>query len=350
MLKHISDDKKIKAAVPLTHIFRNKNILVTGAYGFVGNHLMANLPNSRVNLFAVMHDTDYRRQAHSFNDWHLRAKTIHADIRDYEQIERAISIAEPDYIFHLAAISQVTEANSVPRQAWETIVMGTVNLLEAARKLCPKAKIVIASSDKAYGGWGYIKSGLQEALPPIPGHPYDTSKAAADMAAQSYARHYGLSIAIARMANIFGPGDMNFKRLIPETIRSIIRGIDPRIRSNGKHIREYLNINDAVKGYFMLANSLKNGALIKDKSNAEIFNFGGEPCSVENLVTYILRLMKSRLEMQILNQANDETHEIAIDDRKATEILGWKRPTDMDMTNQLRHTIKWYKEYFHESG
>lgn len=348
MITYFSEDTKIKVHMPLTHIFINKNVLVTGAYGFVGNHLMDNLPNAGANLFALMHDEDYRRQGYAFCDWHSRVKTIQADIRNYEQLKRAISIAQPEYIFHLAAISQVTEANLVPRQTWETIVMGTVNLLEAARKLCPNAKIVIASSDKAYGGWFVDITGLTEKLPPQPGHPYDTSKAAADLAAQSYAKHYNLNIAIARMANIFGPGDLNFKRLIPETINDIIHDRVPHIRSNGKYVREYMNINDAVSAYFLLANSL-NGETAR--GNAEIYNFGGISWSVEDLVTLILVLMKREdLKMKILNQANDESSRISINDEKAADKLGWKRPDDMEQfAKQLFTTITWYQEYFQAS-
>ncbi|KKN62758.1 hypothetical protein LCGC14_0508770 [marine sediment metagenome] len=331
-------------------IFTNQRILVTGAYGFVGSHLMYALNHATENLFAIVHNADFVRQVYApTNDWPLQVRTIQADIRNYEQIERAITIAEPDYIFHLAAITQVTEAAQVPRQTWDTNVMGTVNLLEATKRIAPNAKIIIASSDKAYGKQDRSEmahGGLRETLIPNPGHPYDTSKAAADLAAQSYANHYKLSITIARMANIFGPGDLNFKRLIPETIRDILHDRSPQIRSDGMPVREYINVEAAIHAYLLLANSLHEQ--LPNIDTAEIYNFGGLWWTVGDLVKQLLSLMKREdLQLQILNTAKGESSRIIIRDDKAKKDLGWIRPDNSGLfTKNLLNTIAWYESYF----
>ncbi len=323
-------------------IYKGKRVLVTGANGFVGNHLMHHLKRLGAIPFGTILDADPSANLSLPGfpiHWTKTCRTIQLDIRSPEQMQRAVAIAEPDFVFHLAAMSQVTEAERLPRLAFETHVMGTVNLLDACR-IFPKARIVISSSDKAYGK-GLRKIPFIEADSPKPGHPYDTSKAAADLAALSYAKSFKQIISIARCANIYGPGDLNFKRVIPGVFQAENDKTTFVIRSNGKQIREYMFIDDAIEAFLLLA-------LIVAPSG-EIFNFGGFAITTEQLALLVIDkvLGYEKGDLKILGKAKSENPYLTLSSSKAYHRLAWKSVTDINkFIDNLFETSKWYKYYF----
>ena len=266
-------------------------------------------------------------------------KVVRGDIRDREILERLLGEYEIDTVIHLAAQTIITIANRNPISTFESNIAGTWNLLEACRR-SPKVKqIVVASSDKAYGD--------QEELPyredtPLQGqHPYDVSKSCADLIAHMYAVSYDLSIAITRCGNFYGGGDLNWNRIIPGTIRSILRGQNPIIRSNGKYVRDYFYVEDGAAAYMHLAEHLAKNPNIK----GEAFNFSNElQMTVSQIVEKILSLMGSNLQADIRDEVSNEILHQYLSAEKARTQLGWKPLFDFEQG--LRQTVDWYKDFF----
>jgi CDP-glucose 4,6-dehydratase len=275
--------------------------------------------------------------------WYYGSRTISGDLRDPDAIKRAVAIAQPDFVFHLAAVSQVTEAHYIPRQTYDINIMGLVNLLEAMRGFNPDVPIVIASSDKAYGEYGDIEGGLAEWMPPNPGHPYDTSKACADMIAQSYAKHYGMKLAIARTGNVFGRGDINWKRIIPGVAQWLCLDEPIIIRSNGKQVREYIGVDSVVWAYLGLMEFLQAGIITR----GEIVNFGGVPATPIQLVRGLRAVYGGEFTagVKVLDEAKDENPAIVLNDDKAAFTLGWYY-SEEQFAKDLRDTMRWYEKYF----
>jgi CDP-glucose 4,6-dehydratase len=268
-----------------------------------------------------------------------RANVVHGQLEDYELLVRALNEYETDTVFHLGAQTIVGTASRSAISTFEANVRGTWNLLEACRVNNRLIKrILVASSDKAYGP--------QDALPytedmPMQGRfPYDVSKSCADLIAQSYFHSYQMPITITRCVNLFGGGDLSFNRLVPGTIASALRGDRPVIRSNGKYVRDYFYVMNAVDGYLKLAERMPDESI-----NGQAFNFGyGEPLSVLELVEEILRIMgKESLEPVILNEASNEIVNQFLDCTKAQNLLDWKPKYDREAG--LRETIQWYEHY-----
>ena len=268
-----------------------------------------------------------------------RVKIVRGDIRDRDMLERALGEFEIDTVIHLAAQTIVTIANRNPISTFETNIAGTWNLLEACRR-SPKVKqVVMASSDKAYGD--------QEILPynedtPLQGqHPYDVSKSAADLIAATYAKSYDLPVAITRCGNFYGGGDLNWNRIVPGTIRSILRGQAPIIRSDGEYIRDYFYVEDGAAAYMLLAEQLAARPDLKGQA----FNFSNEiQVTVREIVESIIKLMGSGLKPEILNEANNEIRHQYLSAEKARRMLNWKPLFNLD--EALGLTIDWYKEFF----
>jgi len=267
-----------------------------------------------------------------------RVKVVRGDICDAALMERVLGEYEIDTVFHLAAQTIVGIANRNPVSTFQTNIGGTCSVLEACRRSTKVKAIVVASSDKAYGD--------QESLPygedtPLQGrHPYDVSKSCADLIAQSYFTTYGLPVGITRCGNFYGGGDLNWNRIVPGTIRSILRGKRPVIRSDGQYVRDYFYIEDGVLAYTLLAQQLaKNPDL-----HGEAFNFSNEtPVSVLEIVERITRLMDSNLKPVIMNEASNEIREQYLRSAKARKLLKWKPLVTLD--EGLDRTISWYRDF-----
>jgi len=272
-----------------------------------------------------------------------RVQVVRGDVRDQAVLERLLGEYEIDTVIHLAAQTIVGVANRNPFSTFETNVGGTWTLLEACRRSSTVKQIVIASSDKAYGTHEHLP--YSEEAPLQGRHPYDVSKSCADLITQSYACTFDLPVAITRCGNFYGGGDLNWNRIVPGTIRSILRGNRPVIRSDGNFIRDYFYVEDGAAANMMLAEQLgQNRRLI-----GEAFNFSNElQITVTDLVGKILELMNSDLRPKILAQATHEIRNQYLDAAKARRVLGWKPMFTLE--EGLRKTIDWYKEYFANDG
>jgi len=311
---------------------------ITGGTGLVGSWLVKRLVAAGADVVCLVRD--WVPQSEVVRTGLIeRVKVVRGDIRDREILERTLGEYEIDTVIHLAAQTIVTIANRNPVSTFETNIAGTWNLLEAARR-SPKVKqIVMASSDKAYGD--------QEILPydestPLQGqHPYDVSKSAADLIASTYAKSYDLPVAITRCGNFYGGGDLNWNRIIPGTIRSILRGQRPIIRSDGQYIRDYFYVEDGAAAYMLLAEQLAANRDLKGES----FNFSNEiQVTVLEIVSKIIRLMNSNLEPQVLNEASNEIRHQYLSAEKARRMLNWHPLFNLDEALSL--TVEWYKEFF----
>lgn len=311
---------------------------VTGGTGLVGSWLIQRLLDAGADVICLMRDWVPQSEAVRSNNLE-RVKVVRGDIRDRDMLERALGEFEVDTVIHLAAQTIVTIANRNPISTFETNIQGTWNLLEACRR-SPKVKqIVIASSDKAYGD--------QKILPydentPLQGqHPYDVSKSAADLIAYTYAKSFQLPVAITRCGNFYGGGDLNWNRIIPGTIRSIIRGQRPVIRSDGNYIRDYFYVEDGAAAYMLLAEQL--GA--RPELAGEAFNFSNEiQVSVREIVEHILTEMASGLQVEIRNEVSNEIRHQYLSAEKARRELNWKPAFTLE--TGLLKTIQWYRNYF----
>jgi CDP-glucose 4,6-dehydratase len=267
-----------------------------------------------------------------------RVKTVRGDVCDQALLERVCGEYEIDTVIHLAAQTLVPVANRNPVATFETNIAGTWALLEACRR-SPKVKqIVLASSDKAYGE--AEKLPYDEATPLCGRHPYDVSKSCADLIAQAYATTYGLPVAITRCGNFYGPGDLNWNRIVPGTIRSVLRGERPVIRSDGQHVRDYFYVEDGAAAYLLLAEKLAADPTLK----GEAFNFSNEiQITVLELVQKLLDLLGSRLTPDVRNEASNEIRHQSLSAAKARDRLGWRPLFTLD--EGLRKTIPWYSNF-----
>jgi CDP-glucose 4,6-dehydratase len=318
--------------------WQDRPTFVTGGTGLVGSWLIQRLVESGADIVCLVRD--WVPQSELVRAGYIeKVKVVRGDVRDRDMLERALGEFEIDTVIHLAAQTIVTIANRNPISTFETNIAGTWNLLEACRR-SPKVKqVVMASSDKAYGD--------QEILPynedtPLQGqHPYDVSKSAADLIAHTYAKSYDLPVAITRCGNFYGGGDLNWNRIIPGTIRSILRGQAPIIRSDGEYIRDYFYVEDGAAAYMLLAEKLA----AKPELKGEAFNFSNEiQVTVRDIVESVIKLMGSGLKPEILNEANNEIRHQYLSAEKARRMLNWKPLFNLD--EALGLTIDWYKEFF----
>ena len=271
-----------------------------------------------------------------------KVKTVRGDVCDQSMLERTIGEYEVDTVFHLAAQTIVGTANRNPVSTLEVNIQGTWSLLEACRRSPLVKQIVTASSDKAYGA--------QEVLPydestPLQGqHPYDVSKSCADLIAQMYAHTFRAPVSVTRCGNFYGGGDLNWNRVVPGTIRSILNEERPIIRSDGLFVRDYLYVEDGAAAYTDLAEHMASSP----DCHGQAYNFSHElRMTVLDMVNRILDLMGSKLEPDIRNEASNEIREQFLTATKARDELGWGPRFEMD--EGLRRTIDWYRA-FHEAG
>lgn len=317
--------------------WQDRPTFVTGGSGLVGNWLVRRLLKAKADVVCLVRD--WVPQSELVRTGMIEnVKVVRGDIRDREILERTIGEYEINTVIHLAAQTIVTIANRNPISTFETNVAGTWNLLEACRRSPTVKQVIMASSDKAYGD--------QEILPydektPLQGqHPYDVSKSAADLIASTYATSYGLPVAITRCGNFYGGGDLNWNRIIPGTIRSIMRGQNPIIRSDGKYVRDYFYVEDGAAAYMLLAEQLAAHPEIAGQA----FNFSNElQITVSEIVAKIINLMNSNLEPDIRNEASNEIRHQYLSAEKAKKELNWKPLFNLD--EGLLRTISWYQNF-----
>jgi CDP-glucose 4,6-dehydratase len=324
-------------SVPQKNFWLDRPTLVTGATGLIGGWLVRRLADAGADIVCLVRD--WVPQSELVRGQLIeQVKVVRGDVGDQPLLERTLGEYEIDTIIHLAAQTIVGIANRNPVSTFETNIAGTWALLEACRRSPTVKQIVIASSDKAYGD--------HEVLPytedaPLQGvHPYDVSKSCADLIAQSYATTYNLPVAITRCGNFYGGGDLNWNRIVPGTIRSILRGQRPVIRSDGQYVRDYFYAEDGAMVNVVLAEGLARDPDLRGQA----FNFSNEiQVTVLELVERLLRLMNSRLEPEIRSEATNEIRHQYLSAARARERLNWKPLFTLD--EGLRRTIDWYKAF-----
>jgi CDP-glucose 4,6-dehydratase len=316
--------------------------LVTGATGLVGGWLVRSLIEAGADVVCLVRDWVPQSEL-------VRArlieevKVVRGDVRDQADTERVLGEYEIDTVIHLAAQTIVGIANRNPVSTFESNVAGTWALLEACRRSPAVRQIVVASSDKAYGEHETLP--YTEDAPLMGRHPYDVSKSCADLIAQAYAATYGLPVAVTRCGNFYGGGDLNWNRLVPGTIRSVLRGQRPVIRSDGQHVRDYFYVEDGATVNMVLAEALAR----EPELRGQAFNFSNEmQLTVLELVARLLALMDSKLEPEVRNEATNEIRHQYLSAAKSRQLLNWQPLFTLD--EGLRSTIDWYKAFFENAA
>lgn len=323
--------------------WKNKRVLVTGYEGFLGSWLTKAFIKEGANVTGL--DLIYKRPKSILmpEGLHSLMKCIKGDISDLSLIKHTIKKYKPEIIFHLAAEAIVIKANKNPIKTFKSNIQGTWNILEACRDNKDIECLVIASSDKAYGTQKILP--YTENTPLCGKHPYDVSKSCADLLAIAYYNTYKVPLCVTRCGNIYGPGDLNFSRIVPDTIKSLIKGKELIIRSDGKFTRDYVYVEDIVNGYMVLAEKIK-----KLKLYGEAFNFSNEkPITVLDLFKSTVRVYgRKTIKLKILNKAKDEIRHQYLSAKKAKKVLGWS--PKHTLKDGLKKTLEWYKDNLYKPG
>lgn len=321
----------------MDNFWQDRSVLVTGCTGLLGSWLVTELVSRGAIVTGLVRDVVPRSRLY-LEGLDRSINIVYGRVEDLQVITRILAEYEIDSVFHLAAQTIVGVANFSPLSTFETNVRGTWNLLEACRQYGSISRIVVASSDKAYGNCSVLPYGEET---PLQGeHPYDVSKSCADLIARTYYVSYGLPICITRCGNFYGGGDLNFNRLVPDTIRSSFRGKPVVIRSDGSYIRDYFYVRDGALAYLHLAEQMNRAEVV-----GHAFNFSNElQISVLQMVQKIVSLMgKSYLEPIVLNQARNEIRHQYLSAEKARSLLGWDPKFNLE--SGLLETIEWYQYY-----
>ena len=314
-----------------------KRVLVTGASGMVGSWLTQWLASSGAYTVAFIADTDPQSELVRSGTMN-KVSVVNGRLENYDDVERAINNHEVDSIFHLGAQPIVGAADRAPRHTFESNIQGTWNLLDACRVLSPLVKrIVVASSDKAYGTQPILP--YTEDMSMNGDHPYEVSKSCTDLISTTYARTYGTPVTIARCGNIYGGGDLNWNRIVPGTFRSLLRGEQPVLRSDGTFVRDYLHVDDIVSAYLTLGEQTD-----KPEFAGQGFNFSDEsPLTVMQIYKAICEAAgRKDTEPLILNAASSEIKDQYLDSTKAHNVLGWR--ASVPLSAGLRKSYNWYRE------
>lgn len=317
--------------------WQDRPTLVTGATGLVGSWLVRRLLDFGADVVCLVRDSVPQSEL-ARSGTLGRVKVVRGDVRDQALLEQAFGEYEIVTVLHLAAQTIVGVANRNPVSTFDTNIRGTYALLEACRRTPTVKQVVIASSDKAYGD--------HEVLPydedaPLQGrHPYDVSKSCADLIGQTYAKTYGLPVSITRCGNFYGGGDLNWNRIVPGTIRSVLRGQRPVIRSDGQYIRDYFYVEDGAAVYTLMAEQLA----ARPELSGHAFNFSNEiQVTVLELVQRILTALGSDLEPDVRNEATNEIRHQYLSADKARRMLSWAPLFNLDQA--LGRTIAWYTAF-----
>lgn len=311
----------------------NKNILVTGGVGFVGGHLVGELIKRKANAIVV--DINLDKKSYLFTkDLHKKAKVINLDICDYQKLVLLINDKKIDFIFHLAAQALVEDAYKNPKYTLQNNIVSTINILEATRNNVNIKGLIVASSDKCYGK--LHKKQYIETDPLSGDHPYDTSKSATDLISTTYYKTYKIPVVVTRFGNIYGEGDLNYSRIIPGIMKSIITKKTLKIRSNGKYVRDYLYVKDVVAGYLMLAENI-------EKAKGQAYNFGSnDTLSVLEVVQTVEQALNRKINYRILNTAVNEIPHQSLDFSKIRKAVKWQPKYSINDT--VEQIFKYYQQ------
>lgn len=316
-----------------------RSVLVTGAAGLLGGWVCRKLAATGARVGGL--DIDWSHG--TVLDKCDSVKRIDGDVRDRGTMDRVLQEEAIDTVLHLAAQAIVGPANEDPVETFEHNILGTWVALDACRRRPEVTGIVVASSDKAYGDHG--GNPYEEGTALLGRHPYAASKVCTDVLARTYAETFDLPVAITRCGNIYGGGDTQWSRIVPGTIRSVLRGERPVIRSDGGFVRDYFFVEDAAAGVIVLAKAVTTRPVLV----GEAFNFGADTrLSVLAIVERILRLMESDLDPDLRNEAVNEIPEQRISAQKAHEVLGWSPAYSLD--EGLARTVDWYRDYLGGNG
>jgi CDP-glucose 4,6-dehydratase len=317
--------------------WKKKRVFITGHEGFLGSNLTKRMIYYGARVVGL--DTNVKRKNTLFTaDDYCAIKTFKGSVADPTLVRKIIAEHKPEIVFHLAAEAIVGKCNNDPICAFKSNIEGTWNVLESCRSKGFIKAIIVASSDKAYGSHKILP--YKEDAPLIGNHPYDVSKSCADLIAYTYFHTYGTPIAVTRCGNIYGPGDFNFSRIVPDAIRCAIENKTLKIRSDGKFTRDYVFVDDIVNGYIMLAEQLQRKLL-----SGEAFNFSDEsPITVRELARKIFDTAGVKIDCVVLDHAKYEIKHQYLAASKARNVLGWKPLFTIEQG--LMKTVEWYGEYF----
>jgi len=313
-----------------------KNILVTGGCGFIGSHLVEKLLILGANV--IVTNQDINPNSYFFkNSLNRKSVLVQVDVKDFKRTLDVISKYEIVYVFHLAAQSIVSTAYINPVETFESNIMGTVSILESCRLYGKVKGIVVSSSDKAYGKIPRAR----ETDPLVGNHPYESSKSAADLIAQTYFVTYKLPVVVTRFGNTYGEGDLNFSRLIPGIMEAVVKNKMLKIRSDGKYVRDYVYVGDITSALITILKSI-------NKTKGEAFNVSSlENLSVVDLVKKVGEILNVRIRYKILNEAVNEIPTQSINFIKIVKHLGWKPQNNL--TSTIPVIFKWYQNYFEDT-
>lgn len=317
--------------------WNSSKVFITGGTGFVGSHLVDSIVKHKPRQIVCLYQDLRPGSFFQYKKLSEKVTMVQGDVRDFDRVLNTLLKYDIDTILHLAAQPIVEVAFKWPIETIETNIMGTVNILEAARIKGNVRSLVVASSDKAYGKAKVLPYKEDQSL--NGDHPYDVSKTAADMISRTYYKMYGLPIVVPRFANIFGAGDLNFNRLFPGIFEAIIKKKEFLVRSDGKMIREYVCVDDVVDGYLALVERI-------DDIKGEAFNFGSENIfSVIDVLKNIEEILHTKIDYKILNIAKAEIPEQYLNWAKARTMLGWK--PRVGFSTAVKKAFHWYKtSYF----
>lgn len=304
---------------------KGKNVLITGITGFIGKALAKRLKSQGANIFGISRSIKSDK------------KNLKADILDYSAINKFMKDSKIHICFHLASTSLVEEGQLHPYQTFKVNTEGTLNILESTRNNNLE-KVIIASTSHVYGE---NKIPYLEIYVPRPTRPYETSKACMDIIAQSYSKSFNLPVLIPRFVNIYGPGDLNFQRLIPKTIKSVLKNSEPKMWG-GQALRDYLFIDDAIDAYILLAT-----ANINKIGDNRVFNFGGSNViRVADLIQKIITLSGKKLKIKKVDiERKGEITSQYVSSKKASRLLSWRPKVNLD--EGLNKTIVWYLKFLY---
>lgn len=318
----------------------SRRVFVTGATGIVGSWLTRRLVERGADVTALVIDVDPRSEL-TRSGTSDEVRMVYGRLEDYDILERTLALYEIEDVFHLGAQTLVEVALKVPLLTFESNIRGSYNLLEACRRSESVERVIVASSDKAYGDSAELP--YREEMRLDGRHPYDVSKSCTDLLAGCYFETYELPVAVARCGNVYGGGDLNWSRIVPGTLRSLLNQQRLVLRSNGLGTRDYIFVDDVVEAYLQLAEGLTASP---SGVAGEAFNFSyGEPLTPVEVVRLLQEVTGApSIDPEILDNARAEIVHQHLDSTKARQVLAWS-PT-YSLKDGLTRTAAWYSEYF----